>query len=72
MVDQGPTSQFTDNDEYIITTPPFRLASIGDPVLYRSRPIGYDTRKVLKDIAGYTDAEVDKLSADGAVLEYSG
>ena len=71
-VDQGPTSQFTDNDEYIITTPPFRLASIGDPVLYRSRPVGYDTRKVLKDIAGYTDAEVDKLSADGAVLEYSG
>ena len=71
-VDQGPTSQFTDNDEYIITTPPFRLASIGDPVLYRSRPIGYDTRKVLKDIAGYTDAEVDKISADGAVLEYSG
>lgn len=69
---QGPTSQFTEGDEYIITTPPFRIASIGDPVLYRSRPIGYDTRKILKNIAGYTDEQVDKLAADGAVLEYSG
>jgi len=41
-------------------------------VLYRSRPIGYDTRKILKNIAGYTDAEIDKLAADGAVMEYDG
>lgn len=69
---QGPTSQFTENDEYIVTTPPFRIDSIGDPVLYRSRPIGYDTRKILKSVAGYTDEQVDKLVADGAVLEYTG
>lgn len=69
---QGPTSEFTDNDDYIITTPPFRLASIGDPVLYRSRPTGYDTRKILKNIAGYTDEKIDSLVADGAVLEYNG
>lgn len=71
-VKQGPTSEFTEGEEYIVTTPPFRLDSIGDPVLYRSRPIGYDTRKILKNIAGYTDAEIDKLAADGAVMEYDG
>ena len=50
---------------------PFRLASLGDPVLYRSRPVGYDTRKILKEY-GYTDADVDKLVDDGAVLCYTG
>ncbi len=69
---QGPTSEFTDNDDYIITTPPFRLKSIGDPVLYRSRPIGYDTRKILKEIGGYSDADVDSLVEAGAVMEYDG
>lgn len=62
---------FPDDGTYTVTTMPFRLKSIGDPVLYRSRPTGYDTRRILKDF-GYTDAEVDKLDADGAVLCYKG
>ena len=68
---QGPSSPYGKEDEYVITTMPFRLDSIGDPVLYRSRPTGYDTRKILKEY-GYTDADVDKLIADGAVMEYTG
>ena len=71
-VDQGKTSEFTENDDYIVTTPPFRLASIGDPVLYRSRPVGYDTRKILKEVGGYTDEQVDQLASAGAVMEYDG
>lgn len=72
QVCQAARPQIHRRREYIVTTPPFRLDSIGDPVLYRSRPIGYDTRKILKNIAGYTDAEIDKLAADGAVMEYDG
>ena len=68
---QGPSSPYGEEDQYIITTMPFRLDSIGDPVLYRSRPTGYDTRKILNQY-GYDDAAVDKLIADGAVMEYTG
>ena len=62
---------FEDDGTYTVTTMPFRLASLGDPVLYRSRPTGYDTRRILKEF-GYTDADVDKLDADGAVMCYKG
>ncbi|MBE6470926.1 MAG: CoA transferase [Coriobacteriaceae bacterium] len=62
---------FPDDGTYTVTTMPFRLASLGDPVLYRSRPTGYDTRRILKEF-GYTDAEVDKLDANGAVMCYKG
>jgi hypothetical protein len=48
-----------------------RLHSVGDPVLYRSRPIGYDTREVMHEY-GYSDADVDTLAEAGAVLCYSG
>ncbi len=60
-----------ENREYVVTTAPFRLKSIGDPVLRRSRPIGYDTRKIARSL-GYDDAAVDRLVAEGAVLEYAG
>jgi len=44
---------------------------VGDPVLKRSRPVGYETRAVMKDF-GYTDAEIDEAVADGAVKCYDG
>jgi len=62
---------YDDLGEYTITTSPVRLGSIGDPELHRSRPIGYDTREVMREY-GYSDADVDALSAAGAVLCYSG
>lgn len=61
---QGPSSPYGEEEDYVITTMPFRLDSIGDPVLRRSRPTGYDTRRILNDY-GYDDATVDKLVEDG-------
>ena len=68
---QGPSSPYGEEEDYVITTMPFRLDSIGDPVLRRSRPTGYDTRRILNDY-GYDDATVDKLVEDGAVMCYTG
>ncbi|MDR0625668.1 MAG: CoA transferase [Bifidobacteriaceae bacterium] len=62
---------YDDLGEYTVTTTPVRLASVGDPVLYRSRPIGYDTRAVLSG-HGYSDADIHSLGEQGAVLCYSG
>ena len=67
----GKGDGFEDDGTYTVTTMPFRLAGIGDPVLYRSRPVGYDTRKILREY-GYTDLDVNKLVEDGAVLCYTG
>ena len=62
---------YDDLGDYTITTSPVRLGSVGDPVLHRSRPIGYDTREVMREY-GYADADVDALSVAGVVLTYSG
>lgn len=65
--DQG----YSEDHSYTITTAPVRLASLGDPVLYRSRPVGYDTREVLEEL-GYSDSEIDAFDADGSVRCYAG
>lgn len=61
-----------DDGTYTVTTMPFRLKSIGDPVLRRSRPTGYDTKRILVDMFGYTEEQVDALDASGAVMCYKG
>lgn len=63
-----------DYDEYgpkALTTAPIRLNSVGDPVLYRSRPIGYDTAAVMREY-GYSDEQIAQLAAEGAVKVYDG
>lgn len=65
--DQG----YGEDHSYTITTAPVRLSSLGDPVLYRSKPVGYDTREVLQEL-GYSDAEIDAAAAEDAVLIYDG
>ena len=62
---------YDDLGEYTVTTTPLRLSSVGDPVMYRSKPIGYDTRAVMREY-GYSDSEVDTMDAEGIVLCYSG
>lgn len=57
--------------EKALAASPIRLESVGDPILYRSRPIGYDTREVMLQY-GYTDEDVDALIADGVVKCYEG
>lgn len=65
--DQG----YGDDHSYTITTAPVRLASLGDPVLYRSRPIGYDTKEVLAEL-GYTEDEIAAAQEAGEVTCYTG
>ena len=61
--DQG----YGDDCGYTITTMPVRLASMGDPVLHRSLPVGYDTREVLAEL-GWSEAEIAAASAAGALM----
>lgn len=61
-------------DEYgekALTTCPIRLQSKGDPIIYRSRPIGYDTAETMRGL-GYDDATIEALAQQGAVKCYSG
>lgn len=53
-----------------LTTSPIRLGSVGDPILYKSRPIGYDTARVMRAY-GYSDEDVESLDGS-AVACYSG
>ncbi len=46
---------------YKMTTSPIRFASLGDPVLHKSRPIGFDTARVMREY-GYSDEEIDRLN----------
>ena len=57
--------------EQALVTSPVRLKSVGDPVLKRSRPVGYETRDVMHEF-GYSDAEIDEAVANGAVKCYEG
>lgn len=54
-----------------IITSPIRLGSVGDPVLYRSRPIGYDTKRIMEEY-GYDGDEIAALDRAGAVKCYNG
>lgn len=57
--------------EQALVTSPLRMQSMGDPVLKRSRPVGYETRDVMLQY-GYTNEQVDELVASGAVKCYDG
>ena len=65
--DQG----YGDDQSYTVTTMPVRLASLGDPVLHRSLPVGYDTREVLGEI-GWSEEEIAAANAAGEVKCYDG
>lgn len=56
--------------EKVVPTSPVRLRSMGDPVLRKSRPIGYDTARIMQEY-GYSPEEVDGLNGT-AVLCYDG
>lgn len=55
----------------VIPTSPIRLSSVGDPELWTSKPIGYDTRAYLGK-HGYSEEEIKKLIENGAVKAYDG
>ena len=58
--------------EKSLTTIPIRLESQGDPVLKRSKPIGYDTERVLVNDFGYSESDVRKLIKKGTLRCYEG
>ena len=54
-----------------ITTTPIRLQSVGDPVITRAKPIGYDTASVMRDL-GYTDDDVTRFKEAGWIRCFDG
>jgi len=55
----------------VVPTAPVRLKSVGDPKLWTSKPIGYDTKKYMKQY-GYSDADINRMINEGAVKAYEG
>ncbi|WP_110955135.1 CaiB/BaiF CoA transferase family protein [Anaerosinus massiliensis] len=55
----------------VIPTSPIRMKSVGDPKLWISKPIGYDTRAYLLKY-GYSETEVRQFIENGAVKVYEG
>ena len=56
--------------EKVLPTSPIRFESMGDPVLRKSRPIGYDTARIM-EAYGYTPDEIGKMDGT-SVLCYGG
>ena len=63
--------QYDDFGERVIPTSPVRFASLGDPELRKSKPIGYQTREYMLRY-GYSSGDVERLEASGAVKCYHG
>ncbi|HWR42851.1 CaiB/BaiF CoA transferase family protein [Sporomusa sp.] len=55
--------------ERVIPTSPIRLKSVGDPKLWTSKPIGYDTHNYLLKY-GYSEDAVQRLIENGVVKVY--
>lgn len=63
--------KYNNYGERVIPTSPIRLGSVGDPELWTSKPIGYDTREYLLKY-GYSEKEINELIDKGAVKVYEG
>lgn len=50
----------------VLPTTPVRLESMGDPVLRRARPVGYDTARIMREF-GYSDEAISAL--DGSAVK---
>lgn len=55
----------------VIPTSPVRLKSVGDPQLWISKPVGYDTAAYMRQY-GYSEEEVKRLAETGAVKLFEG
>jgi hypothetical protein len=47
------------------------MASVGDPVITRAKPVGYDTAAVMRDL-GYSDQDVSRFIEAGYVRCFEG
>lgn len=57
--------------DHAITTVPIRMRSLGDPVISRAKPVGYDTFDVMRDV-GYSAEEIGSMVEKGDVRCYDG
>lgn len=64
------TLHYDEFGEKTLPTSPIRFESVGDPVLYRSRPVGYDTARIMEDY-GYSAEDIARMSGT-AVKCYDG
>lgn len=82
MDDVLADEEATDNDilrpihydsigDHYITTTPIRMKSVGDPVLRRAKPLGYDTADVMREL-GYSEEDINRFIEDKAVRVYDG
>lgn len=60
--------KYPSGKEVAIPTAPVRFKSIGDPDLAVSKPLGYHTTEVLKEV-GYSEEQVKKMIADKAAIQ---
>ena len=54
-----------------ITTSPVRMKSVGDPVITRAKPVGYDTAAVMREF-GYSDEDIARFTEAGYVRCFDG
>lgn len=54
-----------------VTTCPVRMESVGDPVITRAKPVGYDTAEVMREL-GYDEDDVAKFAESGWVRCFDG
>lgn len=55
----------------VLPTSPIRLKSVGDPKMWTSKPIGYDTSEYMLKY-GYSEEDVKRMVETGAVKQYIG
>jgi crotonobetainyl-CoA:carnitine CoA-transferase CaiB-like acyl-CoA transferase len=63
--------QYDSYGERVLPTNPIRLKSVGDPNMWISKPIGYDTKAYLQK-CGYSSDQIQQFVTEGAVKVYDG
>ncbi len=63
--------QYDSYGERVLPTNPIRLKSVGDPNMWISKPIGYDTKAYLQK-CGYSSEQIQQFVTEGAVKVYDG
>lgn len=57
-------------NQRVLTTPPVNIGEMGAARIIPSRALGYHSRQILAEY-GYSSAEIDRLSSEGAVILHS-
>lgn len=64
--DELRTLHYDEFGEKTLPTAPVRLDSVGDPMLRRARPVGFDTARIMEEF-GYSDEEIKRM--DGSAVK---